>query len=439
MSVGTRSRRRSLGAVGTVVLALALMMDMARGQPISFGPFQTLLAILGAVLLGAGLLGTRLPAAWRGLGLLLLNTMVLLWFANLVAGAVLNRLPTPRYAGRVHLPWYDSQPWIENYRADFPQVNDRYRWARWLVWEGAPYRGRVINVDDEGRRRTPGDHCQAGSYVLWTFGGSAMWGVGSPDSLTIAGLLHTELGRLTDRLVCVVNHGERAYMTTQEVIRLERELRRGGRPDAVVFYDGLNDVIYAMQTGDAGAFQDEPGVAQRVFERSPGAAWLRTLPLSRLIKRLRERRLGTDTIPGFRARGVSGDSLARAVADNYHANHRVVAALGAAYGFDAVFFLQPMIAVGQKPLSAEERQSLDALAPGKRDFWRTAYQAIRATSPDAPFGDLSGIFDGEPRALYVDWYHVTPVGNLHAADQIAHVVSSLPSFRKLLRERHGHR
>jgi hypothetical protein len=433
------NQRRSLVAVGTGVLALTLLKDVARGQPISFGLFQTIPVILGAVLLAAGLLGSRLLAAWRGLGLLLLNTIVLLWLSNLLAGAVLRLLPTPRYAGSAHLPWYDSQPWIADYRADFPHVNSNYRWARWMVWEGAPYRGRIINVDDEGRRRTPGDHCQVGSYVLWTFGGSAMWGVGSPDSLTIAGLLHASLGALTARPVCVVNYGERAYMTTQEVMRLERELRRGRRPNAVVFYDGLNDVNYAMQTGDAGAFQDEQGVAQRIYQRSPGAAWLGKLPAFRLIKRLRERRLGADTIPGFRARGVSSDSLARAVAENLHANHRVVAALGAAYGFDALFFLQPMIAVGQKPLSAEERLSLDALAPGKRDFWRAAYEVMREPSLEAPLEDLSGIFDDEPRALYIDWYHVTPVGNVHAADRITLAVAALPSFRRFPRERNGHR
>jgi hypothetical protein len=216
-------------------------------------------------------------------------------------------------------------------------------------------------------------------------------------------------------------------------------LRRRGRPNAVVFYDGLNDINYAMQTGDAGSFQDERGVAQRVFERSPGAAWLRKLPLAWLIKRLRERRLGADTIPGFRARGVSGDSLVRAVADMYHANHRAVAALGAAYGFEAAFFLQPMIAVGQKPLSTEERRSLGALSSGKRDFFQTAYAAIRAPSPGAALVDLSGVFDGEPRALYIDWYHVTPMGNRHAADRIAHDVSALASFRGFLRGRNNDR
>ncbi len=421
----TTARRVGL-ALGILLVAAAVLIDLLRGQPMSFGALQAMLAVSGLLLATVSVLGSRLPDAWRGLALVLLNTIVLIGLLELAAGFVLRRLPMPLYAGSIQLAWYDSQSWIKDYRAEFPRVNDLYRFAPFLQWEGAPFAGRTINVDSSGVRATPGPNI-ASAFTVFTFGGSTMWGVGSPDSLTIAAFLQAELAARSTQPVRVVNYGERAYVSTQELLRLERELRRGNVPDVVVFYDGLNDVNVAMQFGRADGFQNVNRVEQRLFQQSPRAAWLETWRIVRLARTLREREAGLDSVPGFRLRGVRPDSLAAMVAALYHGNHRIARELGHGYGFEVLSFLQPMIAIGNKPLARQELESLAAIAPGKREFLTMAFEAIRRTSDNAMI-DLSGVFDAERNPVYIDWYHVGPPGNAIIARRIADAVAGLPSF-----------
>ncbi len=439
MTTWTHRNRRLLIGAGIVLLLSSVLLDVARGVPVSFGRLQLASAMLGTVLLLLGTFDTTVSSLWKGTALVLLNTIVLLILLNVAAKAAMKRLPRERYLGTVTLPWYAAQPWNTAYRAEYPKVIALYRWTRWMMWEGAPFKGALINVNDEGRRVTPGDECRAGAFVIWAFGGSTMWGYGAPDSLTIPALLHHTLDTRQDRPVCVVNHSERAYNSTQQVMRLERELRRRRRPDLVVFYDGLNDANYAMRSGEPGSFQDERAVEKRVYNTAPFTAWFQSIALPEFALELRRRASGADTTPGFRALGINADSLAVATADVHDANHRTVAALGVGYGFDVLFFLQPMIALGNKKLIAEEQSVSATMTPTVRTFFRTAFDAMLAASkrefagtPVAPLIDLRDAFDSEGQAIYFDWFHVTPVGNVTVARRIAQSIQSRASFSRYL-------
>ncbi len=422
----SRARAAALAA-GLVLSAAAVLADVVRGGPFDLGAAQLLLLAAGVGLTAAGGLGPRLPGAWRGAGLLLLNVIVLFGVAELAARMAVGRLPTPRYAGSVTLAWYDSQPWIAPFRAEHEQVYAMYRFAPLLLWEGAPFAGRWISVDSSGRRTTPGAACGDGAWTVWLFGGSAMWGVGAPDSLTIAAFLQTDLAASAVRPICVVNFGERAYVVTQELLRFERELRRGGRPDAAVFYDGANDATYALRYGRADGFQNMDRVERRLYQRAPFAQWVEGWGLSRLLVRLREAR-GAGEAPGPWARGTPAESLARAVAREVHATHRLAAAIGASEGFPVLSVLQPMIAVGAKPLTGPERDSEQALGPIRRDFYRAVYAAIRASAPPRWFDDASGALDAVSQPVYADWFHVTPAANAIIARRMAGTLTALPGF-----------
>ena len=440
MSTERRVVKPRLIAGGAILVVASVLFDTLRGQELSFGLLQTLMVGAGLAAVAFGALGSRIPEAWRAVAVLLLNVLLLFMLVNLAARAVLRRIPPSRYAGSVTLPWYAAQPWIVAYRSDFPRVNDLYSWGRWVMWQGTPFRGQMINVDSIGRRRTPGDDCAGDAFVIWALGGSTMWGVGSPDSLTIPALLKASLDRRYNRVVCVVNLGERAYNSSQELLRLQGELREGRRPQLVVAYDGLNDVTYAMRSGDAGSFQDEATVAQRIFRRAPGVDWMNTFAVVQLAREARRRSLGLDTLLAFQARRLNADSLARATAAVYAANHRIIAALGDGFHFETLFFLQPMIAVGSKQLSAEETSSFGAMPAAQKDFYRKAFDAMYATVKENPkdgptptLVDLRGVLDGEPRALYIDWFHLSPIGNAIVAERIATSIESSASFQNFLR------
>jgi lysophospholipase L1-like esterase len=88
------------------------------------------------------------------------------------------------------------------------------------------------------------------------FGGSTMWGAGSRDSFTVPSLLARALqGR--ELRVEITNFGETGYVSTQGVITLLLQLRKGNVPDAVIFYEGVNDTYSAYQNGIAGIPQNE--------------------------------------------------------------------------------------------------------------------------------------------------------------------------------------
>ena len=79
--------------------------------------------------------------------------------------------------------------------------------------------------------------------TIFMFGGSTLWGTGSPDRNTIPSELQALLGPEYD----IYNFGETGYVSTQELNYLLHRLSLGDIPDTVIFYDGVND-------GYAGAY-----------------------------------------------------------------------------------------------------------------------------------------------------------------------------------------
>lgn len=83
-----------------------------------------------------------------------------------------------------------------------------------------------------------------------------MWGSGARDSFTIPSLLSQILSE-HGISIHVVNYGESGFVSTQEVIALMLQLKKGNIPDVVMFYDGVNDTFSAFQHGIAGIPQNE--------------------------------------------------------------------------------------------------------------------------------------------------------------------------------------
>lgn len=412
---------------GGALVVAALFGDLLRGQPMGFGLAQGVALLLGIVLLMVAA-GRRLPAIWRGLAIATLNVLVLLVAIELAAWIALQRMPAGRYAGSIRQrAWYDSQPWFRDYAREFGAVNNSFRFEPYLVWIGRPATGRYVTVDSLNRRTTTGTRCGPGAFRVDTYGGSTMWGVGAPDSLTIASYLQRLLAEQASGDVCVTNLGERAWVGTQELIQLERQLQRGRVPQVAVFYDGINDVINGWRYNDPGTHNNVDRIAQRI-NGTPGSDFLGALHVTRYLKARIARRLEAN---GRRVQGAPDDvtMLSGRVADVWSENCRMEAALGASYGFTALCLLQPAIAVGAKPLTADETESLSQMPAGQRDAFHASYDRIRARPPrGGVFADLSGAFDSISTPLYLDWYHVLPPGNEVIAQRIARIITALPGF-----------
>ncbi|MCB9487561.1 MAG: SGNH/GDSL hydrolase family protein [Deltaproteobacteria bacterium] len=282
----------------------------------------------------------------------------------------------------------------EKYWAEF--LGLKQRWEPYAYWRREAFAGSYINIDERGYRRTwnptppPGD-----ARTIWCLGGSAMWGTGARDDFTIA----SWISKILDGkgvAAHVENLGESGWVSTQELIALQRRLAADERPDVVIFYDGVNDAYSAAQQGVAGLPQNEFNRVAEFNRVSRGHALQPTQHAERI---------------------EDVDTLARHVVDIYRANHRMASALAREYGFEARFVWQPVIFT-KDPLSAVEQEYARKKSAKFAQKMTEAVYALAASElpNDLPnFYDFSDIFDGEPGTIYIDFMHITETGNQRIA------------------------
>jgi len=146
---------------------------------------------------------------------------------------------------------YEGKDWAKPYFEELNELPSDYE--QFLGWDRREYHGEYINVDSKGVRRTwnPEHSNRQALSTLYMFGGSTLWGTGARDEYTIPSYLSKLLDKNNQNFI-VYNYGETGYISTQEIIHLILLLKEGYRPDYVIFYDGINDVYGAYQSGIPG-------------------------------------------------------------------------------------------------------------------------------------------------------------------------------------------
>jgi lysophospholipase L1-like esterase len=332
--------------------------------------------------------------------------------------------------------YYASKGWAAQYWHEF-RLSRRERYYPYVGWRRGPFKGETINIDQRGIRLTPNADCSTNAYKVFVFGGSTMWGTGSPDWGTIPAYLQTGFGVLTTRPVCVVNFGESAYVSTQSLILLLRQLQSGNVPDLVLFYDGVNDVYAAYQSGEAGVHQNLDQIASKFDGRSnkvnPFIEWLDGSSSVALVKnviaRLKQESQQGENLVTYETLKVDRANLSASVARTYVANYKVVDALAHKYGFKFVFFWQPVIVAGKKPLTNEEQTITASLDPALVALYTSVYHNIEQTA--SHFENLyymGHIFDEQNSGIWIDDMHVTPAGNQIIAAKMLSTLRERGSF-----------
>jgi lysophospholipase L1-like esterase len=224
--------------------------------------------------------------------------------------------------------------------------------------------------------------------------------------------------------VVVSNFGVEGYLTNQELILLMEQLKAGGHPNMVIFYDGLNDA------GAAGPSFGPPTphfYIETIKARIEGSLSGRfdfvrdsyTLRLAGTIRDFLFRR--------HSSRSVLDESQPKAVAtvDNYEANLRVAKALAKAYNFRIYCFWQPSLYYGHKPLVPFEQQ-LSVSDPWSRIVTAVYQEAETRAAATGDFIFLGGIFDSVTNPVYIDQGHLGPLGNELAAYAVAKYIEEHP-------------
>ncbi|WP_337175242.1 hypothetical protein [Paludisphaera sp.] len=303
-----------------------------------------------------------------------------------------------------------------------------HRWEPFAYFRPKAFRGSTITIGDDGLRAVwkPPTGRGGRPIKLALLGGSSLWGYGSRDDETIP----SRLARIFHERgldVEIRNLSQVAYVNTQEVVTLVRELQAGYRPDVVLFYDGVNEATSALLEGRAGVTMNERfRASEYTLLHAPGRAATAAVGALVADSALRRtaaaiaRRLSGGREPAPAVSTASPADLARRVIDVYEANLGVVEALAERHGFRVVFAWQPTLfdKAPPTPLERHEAAKYAWLAP---ILAATAAELDRRASitsrPD--FLDLRGLFRETQELVFTDHCHVTEPANATIAERLA--------------------
>ncbi|MCA9511547.1 MAG: SGNH/GDSL hydrolase family protein [Myxococcales bacterium] len=365
--------------------------------------------------------------AWLLAGATLACTALLESCASLAlrAGLVRTSFDRARFDERV---LFDSDPppvWFASYRNELSRAW-KTRWEPYVYWVTRPFEGELIRIDERGIRRTwspPPKSASQPPLRVFFFGGSTAWGRGARDDYTIPSLVAKELARRGGPPVRVVNFGQSGWVSTQERIALALELRRGDIPDVAVFYDGVNDVFAAYQSGVAGIPQNE--IKRQIdFERFELGLLARVADRSSIVRILRRIGRRDPLSPPSTRTAAERTALARAVVDDYAGNIRIVEALVNRFDFDALHFWQPVVWSKARPtrVESEIRSAFSPLEP----LYQAVYDEVTGR-PDldrlAAFHDVRDALDDEVGTSFFDYCHVGEEANAAIAARITPLVA----------------
>ena len=296
------------------------------------------------------------------------------------------------------------------------------QWRPYVYFRRKPYAGKLIHVDTNGFRATVNPTASASASAdqraIWLFGGSTVWGTGVSDAHTLA----SELAKFLP--LQVLNFGETGYVSAQSQLAFMASLRcpDAARPEFAVFIDGVNDVYAALQSGMAGAPQNESNrQAEFNVTRSGGAFAAAMLEHLEGIRLLEQRVRGTKTEPDM-------DELAVQVARNYLAVIAQTRAIAVAQGVRVLFIWQPSVFDKAQP-TAEEQGVIGSSLLRHRDLQLATTRALKKLLQNAPLADvlvLDTLFDGNNGPIFIDFAHTGAAGNALLAGRLAQELRKLP-------------
>src|SRR5947208_17006126 len=141
------------------------------------------------------LLNHKVVDCYKAMAILILNALVLYAGLELAARSTfeirnLISSPAQQLVGegkpREKVSYYSSQDWAERYWYEY-RLSTKERYYPYVGWRRVPFKGKFIEIDQNGVRVTPGADCSAKSFKVFAFGESSMWGTRSPNSGTITG------------------------------------------------------------------------------------------------------------------------------------------------------------------------------------------------------------------------------------------------------------
>jgi lysophospholipase L1-like esterase len=369
------------------------------------------------------LISRSVSVCFSFLGYTFVVVTLLAAFLELASWAIWSIHPVSREAEQRASPVYAGVNWAQEFwREESLRRQQSRTYVPFRIWGVPEWHGKFIN-NDQGEtgivRRTinPANCGAVHPTTVWTLGGSTMYGTAVPDFATIPSYLSRDLNAGSRDCFLVHNLGVEGYVSDQELILLEEQLKAGGRPDIVIFYDGVNDSSLAWAPSGHPVSHFTFGMVKSRIEGSLSAR-LDFLQKSYTLQLTRAALARHQSASSFGALVAKQQPNVISVFGNYEGNMHLAHVLSEAYGFRLYCFWQPLLTYGHKPLVPFEQQmsARDSTGTSAESAWFLTMNAVyreaeRQASSDGLYVFLGGLFDSNREPLYVDEAHLGPRGN----------------------------
>lgn len=337
---------------------------------------------------------------------------ILVIIVNWACGICLSKIGGEK---RHLLPGYrNDHEYAEAIFKDYHSIAHRYK--PFSEWQMLPYTGKTLTINEQGLRvhTTPaGASLSPGIHL---FGGSTLWGEGSDDNHTIPALIHQKIDTGT-----VINHGQLAYNSRQNLDALISLYAKGEQADVVIFYDGVNDAAFLCPK----EIQELPGHRLIPLFQKKIYGGGRQLVLTALNNLFTENILlliqyyqhtnnnnKTSYYDCFDT--DKGRMIASMMMENWEMAHDLVTRRGGRF----IAILQPVAYVGAPQVSHLELNS--ELGNNFQFVYQELQNLMKERNHDWIY-DFTQHFNGD-EYIYIDFCHVTKTGNQIIANKVADVL-----------------
>jgi hypothetical protein len=333
--------------------------------------------------------------------------LILATLTNWACGIYLSKIGREQ---RHLLPGYQDDPaYAEAIFNDYHSVAHRYK--PFAEWQMLPYEGKTLHVNQQGLRTHIPPPGATPKPTIRFFGGSTMWGEGSDDANTIPALVHQKINTGT-----VINHGQLAYNSRQNLDALISMYAKGETADVVIFYDGVNDAAFLCPN----EIQELPGhrliplFQKKIYGGARQFVFtvLNNLFTENILLVIQyQKSKGTNQPSHYDCFNTDkGMTVAGMLMENWEMANELVTSRGGKF----MAVLQPVAYIGSPRLDHLELN--EELGNNFRFVYDELQKLIREKGHPWIY-DLTPAFNGN-EYIYIDFCHVTKAGNKIIADTL---------------------
>ena len=311
---------------------------------------------------------------------------------------------------RAGLPNYEDIDWIQTHLEELSERSSTY--YDYITWRHDDYAGTTINIVDGLRKTLEPQSMDDEQKEVWFFGGSTTWGDGVNDANTYPSIFAKKANAR------VKNFGTGAYIARQSSILLANQYIKKNQIDSaplprkiIVFYDGVNDVLFRCRRGRNDLATSRENEIQTTLGESLRGKWRFGRTFSQLKDVL---------VYGFSTRidyknlydCDTNPEKSRMVAVSLVSIWEQAQQLAVEHGDSFLAILQPVSFVGSPNLE-HLTYFPNALSPAiLGPQYHAVYTLVKkeAEKRGIHFLDLTDAYNSR-ELLYIDYCHVTPRGH----------------------------